>query len=166
VTVKKTTPKAMALLRKYGYTGCVVERTHGGFNHDWCGFADIIACRVVPGREWTAAGVENDIADLICYDGTLAVQCTVKSSHSAHIDKVLFDYTKKGKQRTKDLQEYLESGNRFEIWSFPDAAWIRKNPVAKQEDHIRVSRIVFVDGEFYNWDNSEVEAFGFTVSGF
>ena len=162
VAKRKTTPKANSLLKKYGYSSGTVERFYGGFNHDWMGFADIMAYRsmdgFLPGEGYGLAD-EPDVD----FSGCLAVQCCTANNLREHIDKVIFDDTQKGRKRSKDLMEFLQcGGNRFEIWAFPTAAWIKKHPTTKQEDYMKVQRIVVDDSEFYILDSTELECFGFS----
>jgi hypothetical protein len=159
---KTTAPKAMAILKRCGYVGGVVERSYGGFSHDWCGFADIMVCRVARSEDLTGTMIENDVDDTVNFDGMLAVQSCTSNNLAQHIHKVLHDDSKKGVVRRESLREFLESGNRFEIWSFPSVDWIRKNPNTSQEKATRVRRVVYEGGEFYLWDNSEAQCFGFT----
>ena len=156
---RKTTPKANALLKKYGYISNTVERQYGGFLHDWLGFADILGFRVVKDNGFSVVCSEFVGVD---FSGCLAVQCCTSNNLTEHIDKVLNEDTKKGIKRKSDLKEFLDCGaNRFEIWAFPRADWIKKNPTTKQEDYLKVRRIFIHDGEFFIMNKSELSCFGF-----
>lgn len=94
------TARALAELRKLGYTPAVVEKTipRSFIKQDLFGFIDILAIRD---------------------DETLGVQATSGSNHAARRTKSLANEV---------FPSWCKANRRFEVWSFtkPDKRWVTR----------------------------------------
>lgn len=109
------TPKyvnqAYTLLKKFGYTYDMVERTKGRYSSDFCGFADIIAFHPIRGNDLIKR--PGIIHSEEVFRGALAVQVCRYVDFAEHIAKVSNGLPH------RNLFNWLLSYNRFEVWAFP-----------------------------------------------
>ena len=159
---RTTTEESGRLLAKHGYMHGLVERyvARTKRRYDFCGFGDIIAFRVVLGEDvggalfdwWAGSEATGKAMD---FRGCLAVQSTTANHVGDHVaDVVEVDY-----KRDK-LFQWLEAGNRFEIWG-----WSKKGPRGQKKVYRpTVRRFVVSAGELWTYENTELEAFGYGSS--
>ncbi len=147
------------LLRKYKYEYDGVERFfHKPSPHrrDFCYFADIIAYRYITGvdiqRQFPNVSLEDGP---LSYNGCLAIQTCAASTISPHLIKLTA-----GKPEDA-VRKWLMCGNRLEIWG-----WGTFGPKNARKRHFpKFRRIIWDEDkeEFYYYDNTELEYFGYTT---
>lgn len=111
----KSLSKSLNLLKRNGYTAHSVERYNSfvKIRQDFGGFADILAYK--PGEF-----------------GVLAVQaCMGNGDVSKHLKKYSMN---------KNMRTWIESGNRFEIWS-----WAKRGDRGKRKVWSMVSKKILLE---------------------